>query len=813
MSLESALIDQSYPYLVTSQLSEILASEAGKGCDCHVHPHPVQLEPAWHPISKQTQPFSGDLSVAENLETEGFIRYKIWISPLEKFAWNKCERFIKLLAACRHRIGFEIAGNVCSIDFHLFCHNSDLTIIKSCFLGEFEESQLFPSLIPRIETIAQAQSLYWQEFFPQPPFHHLFTSYDEFKSTPFTTLLQALKNLPPDYLGFYQCLFQVTQHPWHMTVERLQDVEYMLKLYSNMHATQSLMQQPPSGDLRITATELDAKANNDKPFFAVLPRIGIATTKSSLDKQSRCSGLSAWMYLFQHGGKPLQSIGSECYQRHVTSKNLPAIILKGIPHRHGFLLNSKELTGLAHSVSARILPPRELPVDVLEPLHVKDDRIMQGTIIGKCHFGDEIQQVCIPQLIRERTTHILASAGMGKTNVMMNMFLQDIAEGKGSVFIDPHGDCVRYLLRCIPAEHTDKCIYFDPGNPDWIPSWNPLNLPDGTDPYRLADDLLNAFMRISKDWGDRLGHVLRNGFIGLCQLDRSTLMDLCQLTRQDSDESKALCDQLKSITQDRELTNFWEKDFKNNYTKKDLASPQHKLDKLIRSGESVRLMLSQKESTIDLNKIMDEGKILLVNLSNVGQGAREILGSFILTMLMVSALARSKIMVGSRQPFSIFADEAHLFAGSDTMENIITQCRKYSIELTIAHQYMSQFKDRQTDALSTVGTSIIGRLDKKDSQHFTKDMQDLVTAKDILSLEPFNMFARIGTQVIKIQTYECKQTQGEDSANRIIQQSFQRYYRKAAEIRQEQQKAGTAAVTPQTVLNSIPLEKLRYETF
>ena len=813
MSLEAALIQQSYPYLVTSQLKGILTRESQKGCEADLFSHPVTLEPVWNPISNQTQPFIDSVEPDAIIETEGFVRFKIWISPEEKFMWNKCERFLKLLNATTHRIGFEIVGNNQQIDLHLFCHRTDLPIIQTCFLAEYEASQLFASTTPLILRIAHAKSLYWQEFFPRPPYHRLFTSYEEFKSTPFTAFLQALKNLPNEFLGFYQCLFQATRNPWHQNIEQLQDVEYMLKLQSNVHVTQSLMQQPPSGDLRITATELDAKANNDKPFFAVLPRIGIASNLESIRGETICSNLSAWMNLFQHGAKPLLHINSELYRSVSHPSKKHEIILKGIPYRHGFLLNSKELTGLVHNISARILPARELPVEVLEPLHIKDDKIKHGTIIGKCHFGDEIQQVCIPQLIRERSTHILASAGMGKTNVMMNMFLQDIREGKGGVFIDPHGDCVQHLLRCIDPQLAERCIYFDPGDPDWVPCWNPLHVPKGTDVYWLADDLLNAFKKVSRDWGDRLGHVLRNGLIGLFQLNRATLMDLCQITRQGSDESKQLCDKIIETTTDRELRHFWKDDFQSNYTKKDLASPQHKLDKLIRSGESVRLMLSQRKSAIDLSEIMEGQKVLLVNLSNVGQGAREILGSFMLTMLMVAALGRSRINVEDRQPFSIFADEAHLFTSTDTLENIITQCRKYRIALSIAHQYLSQFSGSQTDALSTTGSAIVGRLDKKDSQHFTKDMQDLVTVKEIQSLEPFNMISRIGTQIVRFQTYECKKTQSEDMAQRIITQSYKNYYRKAQDIRNEQGQYKNPSTQPVDYLQSIPPENLTYETF
>jgi len=194
-------------------------------------------------------------------------------------------------------------------------------------------------------------------------------------------------------------------------------------------------------------------------------------------------------------------------------------------------------------------------------------------------------------------------------------------------------------------------------------------------------------------------------------------------------------------------------------------------------------MLSQSDSAIQFRQIMDEGLVLFVDLSSLGSEMREILGSLILTLFMMSALSRSDQAPQDRKPFSVFADEAHLFVSADAIENIIAQARKFQMSICIAHQYLRQFKLEQVDALSTVGATILGRLDKRDSHHFSKDLQDLVEPKELIRLRPFEMIARIGTDIVRIQTERIRAADNQEKVQRIIESSRRRYCKKADEVR------------------------------
>jgi len=382
------------------------------------------------------------------------------------------------------------------------------------------------------------------------------------------------------------------------------------------------------------------------------------------------------------------------------------------------------------------------------------------------------------------------------------------------MFIDSHGDGVRDLMAHIKPSDWPRTIYFNPGDPEWIPIWNPMRLPPGGDPYRFADDMVSIFKRVSQDWGDRLEHVTRYSCIGLQQLPNPCIMDIYSLLRQKSQESDQLRERILAVVQDEPVRNFFQTDYIKDYTKGDLQAPKHKLSKLVSAG-SVSLMLSQSESLIDFRQIMDEGMILLVDLSDLGAEVREILGSFILTSFFMAALGRSNTKRENRRRFSMFVDEAHLYVSSDAIENLVAQARKFGINLCLAHQYLKQFHTAKIDALSTVGCTIIGRLDKNDSHFFANALQGKVEPEEIMALEPYEMIARIGSEIVRIKTVDLPKLPDGCDGKEIVEESRRRYCRRAAEVRQMIARRSTRLIEPFAALDSgkagFSAENLRFD--
>jgi hypothetical protein len=437
------------------------------------------------------------------------------------------------------------------------------------------------------------------------------------------------------------------------------------------------------------------------------------------------------------------------------------------------LVNSSELAGFVHIPPAEILEYRNPPIATLETLPVRNADIYKGTPIGKCEYAGTEHPVCIPNKPHFRSNHIIGRSGMGKSTLMAQMILDDIDKGMGVVVLDPHGDLVDDLLCMIKEEHVEKTIYFDLGDPNYVPLWNPLKRSHGQDISRTADDLVGAIKSVVTGWGDRMEHLLRNGFFALLQLPNSTLLDLYNLLRKKADESNSLRKEILEVVDNQVAHQFWKEDF-DRYSAEALGPPKHKLSKLLVSG-TVSLMLSQPANLIDFRQIMDKGMILLVNLSTIGSEVREILGCFILSLFHLTALGRSQIHIEDRKQFHIYADEAHRFL-TEALEDLIVETRKFGVNLTLAHHYLSQFSKKKVDALSSVGTTIIMNVDAKDAIFLTKCLQNIVHYEDLIKLKVGEAIARIGTDVIRFKTPGPLQIPKHHFKDAIIERSRELYY-------------------------------------
>jgi len=279
-------------------------------------------------------------------------------------------------------------------------------------------------------------------------------------------------------------------------------------------------------------------------------------------------------------------------------------------------------------------------------------------------------------------------------------------------------------------------------------------------------------------------------------------LDIFTLLRNKSKKNERILQEIMKIVDNEAVREFWQHDYKS-YGKNDLSPPINKLSKLLVSG-TVSLMLSQPENRFDFRNIMDEGKILLIDLSKVGKATRQVLGCFILSILHLNALSRRDTPIEKRKQFHIYCDEAYNFL-TDSIEDLIVETRKYAVSLNLAHQYLSQFSKKKMDALSTVSASVIFRVDKRDADYLAKDLQGKVKPDDLLSLRDAEAFARIGTDVVKIETRPPLIIPENHFRDRIIEESHKQFYRPAPEVRKWIKSRGNRWNLPFTSLtNSQP---------
>lgn len=339
---------------------------------------------------------------------------------------------------------------------------------------------------------------------------------------------------------------------------------------------------------------------------------------------------------------------------------------------------------------------------------------------------------------RTRHMYIIGKTGMGKSTLIENLVVQDIKNGEGLAFIDPHGKSAALLLDYIPPERVKDVVYFAPFDSDYPLSFNVMEDVGPDKRHLVANGLLSAFKKIfgAESFSDRMQYILMNTLLALLEYPDSTLLGVNRMLT-DKAYRKKVVDNVK----DPSVKAYWVEEFAK-YTEKFAAEAtpavQNKLGQFT-SNPLIRNIIGQPHSSFDLRKMMDERKILIVNLSKgqLGEGNANLLGGMIITKIYLAAMSRADLTEEElkRLPnFYMYVDEFQSFA-NESFADILSEARKYKLALTIAHQYIKQMDEKVADAVfGNVGTQIMFRVGAPDAESLEKEYAPVFTAEDMVSL-------------------------------------------------------------------------------
>ena len=786
-SRESAIVSTISSHALAVHLEAQRAAEIAKGCELKIWPQPVALEPPYTPMRpRQHEPEAAQqiLVTYENVPgAEEIVWQQIWISPERVFQWARCESFLKHLAGVSYRLIFEIAGNQNGVSFSLGCHRQDVPIVQTAFEAKVEHCVVTRQPEPRLNRILldAGNEIQLCDYWPEPPYHHLLTRPEELEDSPYEGLIAALTTLAPPAIGQYQVVFQPVSpmHNWHQNVQLLTDLEYSSKQISHLTIMQRYPQQIPSGALNPTADKLENKAHNDKPFFATAVRIVIA---GGTDPANELLALTTPMSLFQHGGQRLWTLTEADYAKVLSSDEIRQMLSRGLTYRPGFLVNSDELAGLVHVPPAKLLERWDSALDLVDPFTEADLDLSEGVPIGMAKVAGRERLVCLTPEMRTEHVHIVGYPGRGKSCEQESMILHDIQQGHGIIVLDPHGDLVARLLNLIPKEAVARTIYFNPGDPEWVPLWNPMSRVAGQEIGCSADNLIGVLKGSVMGWGDRMETILRQTIFGLQHIEHTSFLNLSDLLRTGTEESHEMKEVLLQVVQNVVAQQFWRYDHEK-YRADEFGPVRHKLSKLLIGGTSA-LMLSQPYNRLCFRDIMDNGMILLADLSrNIGTEACDLLGGIMLATIHTAALSRSNTPEDQRKPSYVYVDEAPRFV-TDRLKRMLEETRKFGVYLTLAHQHMRQFSPEQVNALAGVGTTIVFNVGRRDAEFLAKDFLKPVRADDIRALKRREALVRIGSDMARIKTLDRQSIPEINYRDEIIKQSHDRYCRRVEVIQQ-----------------------------
>lgn len=350
---------------------------------------------------------------------------------------------------------------------------------------------------------------------------------------------------------------------------------------------------------------------------------------------------------------------------------------------------------------------------------------------------------------KDRTKHVyvIGKTGMGKSTMLENMCIQDIQSGNGVVFIDPHGGTAEKFLDYIPEERVKDVLYFAPFDLEYPVSFNVMEDIGPDSRHLVANGLMSAFKKLfgEESFSDRMQYILQNTILALLEYPGATMLGINKML-----VDKAYRDKVVANVTDSSVKTYWTKEFAG-YTERFAAEAipaiQNKIGQFT-SNPLIRNIIGQAKSTFDIREFMDKKKIIIVNLSKgrVGEGNANLLGSMLITKIYLAAMSRAdknNAELAKLPNFYLYVDEFQSFA-NESFADILSEARKYKLNLTIAHQYIEQMEEEVRDAVfGNVGTMIAFRVGAYDAEVLEKEFAPTFIAEDLVNLGMYQIYLKL----------------------------------------------------------------------
>src|SRR5215470_11954755 len=362
---------------------------------------------------------------------------------------------------------------------------------------------------------------------------------------------------------------------------------------------------------------------------------------------------------------------------------------------------------------------------------------------ARTNFRNEAKPFGIKRADRRTHMYVIGKTGVGKSTLLETLIRQDMENGEGLALLEPHGDLVEKALQAVPDKRRSDLIYFDVPDRTNPLGFNPLERVAPEKRALAAAALLEAFKKIWADsWGPRLEHVLRNCFLALLEQPDSTLADVLRLL-----DDRAFRRTVAVRVYNSHVRDFWLGEYERypaNLRAEAISPIQNKVGAFL-SNPITNRILTQPRSAFELRDVMDEGKILLVNLAKgkIGEDASALLGALLVTKIGLAGLSRADVQEERRRDFYLYLDEFQNFA-TLSLANMLSELRKYRTNIILSHQFQGQLEPQVRDAiLGNTGTIISFRLGLTDAELLAGEFYPFFSASDLVNLPNHHIYLKL----------------------------------------------------------------------
>jgi hypothetical protein len=502
---------------------------------------------------------------------------------------------------------------------------------------------------------------------------------------------------------------------------------------------------PEKASFSVGAKSLEAIENKvGKPGFEVSIRMVVVSTSEESAK-AHLSNLSSTFEQFNseyNGFKGRKVTNKAWFVEDFLYRYHPMFNVRG---NRTSVLNSEELATIFHFPNKTITTPhihwlysKTAPAPAEIPT--------EGLYLGMSNYRGIQRPVHLSNSDRLRHMYIIGKTGTGKSEFLKSMILQDIKAGKGLCFIDPHGDAVEQLLEMIPPERAEDVIYFNPGDTERPMGMNLLEAETEDQKHFVATSVINMMYKLFDPYktgivGPRFEHAVRNAILTILVEPGTTFVELMRVLT----DSRYMQELLPKVT-DPIIRRYWTdqiaqtSDFHKSEVLDYITS---KFGRFV-TNRMIRNIIGQSESSFDFRKVMDEGKILFINLSKgqIGEENSSFLGLVLVPRILMAAMSRTDIPEDQRRDFNLYVDEFQNFATPD-FAVILSEARKYHLALTVANQFIGQIEEEVKNAIfGNVGTIITYRVGVTDANYLAHEFNPVFSEDDLLNIEKYHVYIR-----------------------------------------------------------------------
>lgn len=690
--------------------------------------------------------------VAEEAISQAQVMYNIIASTATK-------GFKSSVYGQRH-VAFELVASKGLIHYYVAVPLVLEDVVKQAVIAAYPtarleqaEEQNFFSKVGKISgTIGGELSL-------KKPFLNPIATFQETKRDAMQTLLNALSTLSHEDGAGIQILVRPAHESWSKAaLGEAADIRKGKKAGGGLKARQlaEAFWKPPEAndkdkkqeDKQLSNVELaKVEAIEEKtrhPGYETVIRI-MASSNTSARSQAVLKNIVAAFSLFD--------AASRNGFKFTPAKNIEsfttAFIFRFFPQANSnLILNSVELATIFHLPDQKHTQTSQLQRQSSKQVDGPYQTLDEGFLLGYNVFRGTKKQIRLGTVDRRRHSYIIGQTGTGKSKLMENLALQDMLDGKGFAFIDPHGDSAEALLGMVPKERVEDVIYFNPGEMEYPVGLNLFEFETKDQRDFLVQEAIAMLYRLYDPGhtgiiGPRYEHWFRNAALTIMSDPAgSSFIDIPQVFN-DNEFAKA---KLKHVT-DQTVLDFWNKEMAqtSDYHKSEVLGWFVSKFGAFLSNEMMRNIIGQTKSGFNLREIMDNKKILLVNLSKgkTGELNSQLLGMIFVMKFQAAAMGRASVPEEQRQDFTLYVDEFQNFA-TDSFESILSEARKYRLNLILANQFMTQLTDKIREAIiGNVGTIISGRIGVTDAELMVKKFAPVFDTEDLTKLPNFETVASV----------------------------------------------------------------------